>query len=77
MGAILNAIILELLGVCILVISYIRNNKLCVKIAGIMLIGVTLYITKGFWLSIAWWIYLLVAGIGLMGFAAYNEIKKH
>ena len=44
---------------------------------GIIIITVALYMTKDFWLSLSWWIYLLAAGLGLILFAAVNEMKKH
>lgn len=37
---------------------------------------VPLYMTRSFWLSISWWLYLLTAGLGLIAFAAWNEIRK-
>lgn len=35
-----------------------------------------IYFTKTFWLSIPWWIYLLVSGLFLIIFASINEYKK-
>lgn len=40
------------------------------------MILVALYMTKDFWLSLSWWVYLLAAGLGLIVFAAVNEMKK-
>ena len=33
--------------------------------SGIIMILVALYMTKDFWLSLSWWVYLLAAGLGL------------
>ena len=37
---------------------------------------IVLLMTKDFWMSISWWIYLLAVGIGLILFAAVIEKKK-
>ena len=36
----------------------------------------TVYMTRSFWASIAWWVYLLAVGLILIGLAAANEISK-
>ena len=33
-------------------------------------------LTKTFWLSIPWWLYILLVGSILVGFAIYNEIRE-
>lgn len=42
----------------------------------ITIIILLLYMTRSFWMSIAWWVYLLVAGITLVGVAIHSEVKK-
>jgi hypothetical protein len=32
--------------------------------------------TRNFWSSIAWWVYILAVGLILIGLAAANEISK-
>ncbi len=34
-------------------------------------------LTRNFWLSLPWWIYLLIAGSGLIGFAVMNESRSN
>ena len=41
-----------------------------------ILVAVVVYMTRDFWLSIAWWVYLLTAGIGLITFAAVREKRR-
>jgi len=51
------------------------------KIGSIFLISLifilinVLLLTRTFWLSIPWWIYILLMGITLVAFAVYNEMK--
>ena len=73
---VVNARILE--GLCLAVFMWAQaaKNRLWVRISGTMIVVIALYMTKGFWLSISWWVYLLAAGIGLIVFAAVNEKKK-
>ena len=71
-----DALILE--GVClsVLVPSCAGKCRRWAFISGGTALGVALYVTRSFWLSISWWVYLLAAGIGLILFAARNEMKK-
>lgn len=72
----MNALILE--GIClgIFVWSLVRRCRRWTGVSVTILILVALYMTKEFWLSISWWVYLLAAGIGLIVFAAVNEKRK-
>lgn len=76
-AAVVNALILE--GVCLSVFVWAlaRHCRKWIWAAGGIMVLVALYMTKGFWLSISWWVYLLTAGIGLIVFAALYEKKKH
>ena len=75
-GDVWDALILE--GVCLLVFlaAYLIKSRRWVKISGTVIVLAALYMTKGFWLSLSWWIYLLAAGVGLIGFAAWYEAKN-
>lgn len=75
-GRLADALILE--GSCLAILLW-AYRKACVRwirISGILIVAAALYMTKGFWLSISWWAYLLAAGIGLILFAAFREGKK-
>lgn len=76
-GQVWDALILE--GICLfmLVLSYSKKSGRFVKLSGAASLGTAVYVTRGFWLSLSWWVYLLAAGIGLIFFAAYHELKKH
>ena len=76
-GVLADALILE--GVCLAVFIWaqVKKDILWARISGIIILLVALFMTKSFWFSISWWVYLLAAGIGLIVFAAVNEKKKH
>ncbi|MDK9712391.1 hypothetical protein [Acidaminobacter sp.] len=39
------------------------------------LLANAIFQTRGFWQSLPWWAYLLMAGLTLIGIASYNELK--
>lgn len=71
-----DALMLE--GICLLVFlaASRAGSRFWKNASGGILVLVTLYMTKAFWLSLSWWVYLLAAGIGLIVFAAWNEMKR-
>ena len=75
-GRLADALILEGICLAVLVLSCAGRCRRWAFISGGTALGVALYVTRGFWLSISWWVYLLAAGIGLILFAARNEMKK-
>ena len=75
-GNVVDALILELVCLLVFLWAHVRKCSLWLRISGIIIITVALYMTKGFWLSLSWWVYLLAAGLGLIAFAAMNEMKK-
>ena len=76
-GKLADALILE--GICLAVFlpACVKRCRRWIWISGGTALAVALYVTRGFWLSISWWVYLLAAGIGLILFAARGEMKKH
>lgn len=72
-GEVINAIILGIVGFLMMVIGAIRNNRCYVILATITLIILVFYITRDFWLSIAWWVYLFVAGLFMIALAVKEE----
>lgn len=75
-GKAVDAIMLEVICLLIFVIAQMRRHLYWSRIGGGLAVGIALYMTKTLWLSIAWWVYLLAAGIGLIAFAAAGEMKK-
>lgn len=76
-GNVADALILEAVCLVIFLWANIRKYVRWMRISGIIIITVALYMTKDFWLSLSWWVYLLAAGLGLIAFAAISEMKKH
>ncbi len=75
-GEVVHALILEGICLTIFVWALVRHCRHWIGMAGTILILVALYMTKEFWLSISWWVYLLAAGMGLIVFAAVSEKRK-
>lgn len=65
-GGIGNVLILGLTGIVMLILAALQNNKKYVVASSVTLILLVLYLTREFWLSIAWWVYLFVAGVVLV-----------
>ena len=59
-----------------LLVSFIIKKYYHFVITVVYMILTALYVTRNFWLSIAWWAYLLVVGILLIVFATKNEQLK-
>ena len=65
-GGIGNVLILGLTGIVMLIVASLQNNKKYVVASSVTLVLLVLYLTREFWLSIAWWVYLFVAGVILV-----------
>lgn len=72
-GKLGNVLILGIACVIMLLVAAACNHKEYVIAASVTLILIALYITRGFWLNIAWWVYLFVAGVVMVGFAVKKE----
>lgn len=57
----------------VLVVSSLLNEKKYQILSGVILGLMAIYLTRSFWLSIAWWIYLLFAGIVCIALAIVKE----
>lgn len=64
---------LGIMSFIILIWASIRNNRKYQILSGIILGLMAIYLTRAFWLSIAWWVYLLVAGIICIVIAVIKE----
>jgi hypothetical protein len=74
-GGLGNVLIYGAACVGIILIAAIRNSREYVIAASVALAMLVIYITRAFWLSIAWWIYLFAAGVVLIVFAVIKERK--
>lgn len=75
-GDVRDALILEIICLLAFLAAGRAKNRFWKNLSGTVLVLVVLYMTKVFWLSLSWWVYLLAAGIGLIAFAAWTEMNK-
>ncbi|MBO4846341.1 MAG: hypothetical protein J5525_08535 [Lachnospiraceae bacterium] len=57
--------------------SFMKKRKQWFGMSSVFLILLLISCTRVLWMSIAWWVYLLLAGAVLIGIAAKNEYNKH
>ena len=72
-GEVGNALILGITGVAILVCAAVFNSRRYAVLSSVVLILLTLYLTRNFWSSIEWWVYLFAAGVVLVALAIRKE----
>ena len=68
-----NLMFLGITGIIMLVAASIKNHREYVIASSVTLSLLAIYLTRQFWLSIAWWVYLFVAGVILVGIAIKKE----
>ena len=68
-----NVMFLAVLTLVMLVVATILKDKKYAFASAVTLTLIILYLTKSFWMSIAWWVYLFVAGVALVIFAIKKE----
>ena len=71
-----NTLIVLITALTIMLISFAARSGRWFGCSAAAFGGITLYITRDFLSSIAWWVYLLAAGIILITAAAGNEYLK-
>lgn len=75
-GLLVDALLAEGCCLAVFVFNQIKKDVWWVRISGCLMLLMALSMTKEFWMSISWWVYLLAAGLGLILFAAVIEKKK-
>lgn len=71
-----NTIFVLAVTVGILLISYFFRNKTWFTASSVSLILITVWSSREYLKSLNWWAYLFIAGMILIGTAAYNEYLK-
>ena len=69
----LAVLILGVVTLVMLIVATLLKKRDYAMAAAVTLILVALYLTRDLWMSIAWWVYLFVAGVGLVIFAIKKE----
>lgn len=72
-AGLINVLILGAVGAVMLLAAAVTNHKEYVIASSVTLVLLVLYVTKDFWLSIAWWVYLFAAGVILVLVAIKQE----
>lgn len=73
---VMDAIILGSLSFASIIYGFISKQKSYFFTGLIVLLLNVLVQTRPYWGNMPWWVYLLLTGILLIGFASYNEFKK-
>lgn len=71
-----NTIIVLVITLTIMLSSFALRSGRWFVISTSAFLGLTLYITRDFFSSVQWWVYLLAAGILLISISAANEYLK-
>lgn len=73
---IVDTIIIGVSAAIMLMIAFTIKSKRWFTLSTMALIFLGIYMSREFWLNLAWWIYLLTVGLSLIIFAAINEKQK-
>ena len=61
----------------IVIVSYIRKVGPIFIVSLLSILINLLMLTREFWLSLPWWLYVLIIGGTLIAFAVYNEMNSN
>lgn len=75
-GELFDALFLGISMFLLMCLSFLTKKKKWFILSSVTVICLSIYMTREFWSSIAWWIYLLATGLIIIGLAASNEIMK-
>ena len=68
-----NALFLGMTGLIMLVCAALFGSYRYMILSSVILVLMAFYITRSFWFSIQWWVYLFAAGIALVALAIKRE----
>ncbi|MBO4680667.1 MAG: hypothetical protein J5623_02055 [Clostridiales bacterium] len=75
-GETFDLIVTGVAAVAIFLFSFIQKSRLWFILGVVSIIGIAIYLSATFWSSMAWLLYLLIAGIIMIVIAAGNEWRK-
>ena len=75
-GETFDLIVTGVAAVAIFLFSFIQKSRLWFILGVVSIIGIAIYLSATFWSSMAWLLYLLIAGIIMIMIAAGNEWRK-
>ncbi|MBO4865756.1 MAG: hypothetical protein J5582_04195 [Ruminococcus sp.] len=71
-----NSLIVLCTSLVLLIFSFVKKTRRWFLVSAAALLGLTLYITGDFLSAVAWWAYLLLAGVLLITVAAVTEYMR-
>lgn len=75
-GEIADGLIIVITALAVLIFSFTVKKKKWFLLSVSVIVISSLFMSRGFWTSLAWWVYLLAAGLILIAVGAANEMKK-
>ncbi|MBQ2823980.1 MAG: hypothetical protein IJF18_05325 [Oscillospiraceae bacterium] len=75
-GHVADGLIIVISSLAMLILSFMIKKKKWFVLSVTVLVVSTLFMSRNFWASLAWWVYLLAAGLLLIAIGAANELKK-
>ncbi|MEI8200232.1 MAG: hypothetical protein WCG21_09220 [Eubacteriales bacterium] len=75
-GKLADALIIGVISLLLLAASFLKKSKRWFVLSALTIVVLGIYMSRSFWLNLAWWIYLLATGLALIGLAAANEAAK-
>lgn len=75
-GELINVLLLGGTALAMMLLAIWKNHKGYTVLGGVTLILLVLYATRRFWLSVSWWVYLMAAGMIMIGIAVERERRN-
>lgn len=75
-GELADGLIIMITALAMLIFSFSVKKKKWFVLAVTVLVTTALFMSRGFWASLGWWVYLLAAGLLLIAIGSLNEMKK-
>ena len=75
-GELFDALFMGISMFILMCVSFLARKKKWFILSAVTVICLSIYMTRTFWTSIAWWVYLLATGLIIIGLAASNEVMK-
>ncbi|HHZ05732.1 MAG TPA: hypothetical protein GX401_02915 [Clostridiales bacterium] len=72
----IDAIVIGAVGLIMVVFGFVSHRKKWFALGTAVLITLLVYETWAFWLSLAWWVYLMAVGVILIALTITNEVSK-
>lgn len=75
-GELFDSLFMGISMFVLMCVSFLSRKKKWFILSSVTVICLSIYMTRTFWSSIEWWIYLLATGLIIIGLGTSNEIMK-